>query len=123
MPQRTRLVLRALSPHGSSLCSKSASWRATSVRVRFACPVCRQAAISFWRRAPSPRLPAPRAALRPQFLVAQEPRGLVLDGGIISDLDPSSSSENENIAGWGGLTEYSSRFGEVVRRAVNESGQ
>ncbi len=37
----------------------------------------------------------------------------------ISALDPSS--EDEDIAGWGGLTEYSSRFGEMVRKAVNES--
>jgi energy-coupling factor transporter ATP-binding protein EcfA2 len=38
----------------------------------------------------------------------------------ISELDPSS--EDESIAGWGGLTEYSSRFGEAVRKAVNEAG-
>jgi hypothetical protein len=37
----------------------------------------------------------------------------------ISELDPSS--EDERIAGWGGLTEYSSRFGDAVRKAVNES--
>lgn len=37
----------------------------------------------------------------------------------ISTLDPSS--DDENVAGWGGLTEYSSRFGDVVRKAVNES--
>jgi hypothetical protein len=37
----------------------------------------------------------------------------------ISTLDPDS--EDEQIAGWGGLTEFSSRFGESVRRAVNES--
>lgn len=36
----------------------------------------------------------------------------------ISTLDPSS--EDERIAGWGGLTEYSSRFGDAVRKAVNE---
>jgi len=36
----------------------------------------------------------------------------------ISGLDPSSEDEQE--AGWGGLTEYSSRFGEAVRNAVNE---
>jgi energy-coupling factor transporter ATP-binding protein EcfA2 len=36
----------------------------------------------------------------------------------ISELDPGA--EDESIAGWGGLTEYSSRFGEVVRKAVNE---
>jgi len=37
----------------------------------------------------------------------------------ISALDPSS--EDERIAGWGGLTEYSSCFGDAVRKAVNES--
>lgn len=37
----------------------------------------------------------------------------------ISELDPSS--DDDRIAGWGGLTEYSSRFGEAVRTAVNES--
>lgn len=37
----------------------------------------------------------------------------------ISDLDPGS--ENEKVAGWGGLTEFSSRFGEAVREAVNEN--
>ncbi len=37
----------------------------------------------------------------------------------ISALDPSS--DDERIAGWGGLTEYSSRFGDAVRKAVNEA--
>lgn len=37
----------------------------------------------------------------------------------ISELDPSS--EDERIAGWGGLTEYSSNFGNAVRTAVNEA--
>lgn len=36
----------------------------------------------------------------------------------ISALDPDS--DDPRIAGWGGLTEFSSRFGESVRRAVNE---
>ncbi len=36
----------------------------------------------------------------------------------ISQLDPTS--EDESIAGWGGLTGYSSRFGDAVRQAVNE---
>jgi len=36
----------------------------------------------------------------------------------ISALDPSS--EDEGVSGWGGLTEYSSRFGDAVRTAVNE---
>jgi energy-coupling factor transporter ATP-binding protein EcfA2 len=37
----------------------------------------------------------------------------------ISSLDPSA--EDERVAGWGGLTAYSSRFGDAVRQAVNES--
>lgn len=36
----------------------------------------------------------------------------------ISPLDPGS--DDERVAGWGGLTAYSSRFGDVVRQAVNE---
>lgn len=35
----------------------------------------------------------------------------------ISELDPAS--EDEDIAGWGGLTSYSTRFGDAVREAVN----
>ncbi len=38
----------------------------------------------------------------------------------ISVLDPGS--EDDNISGWGGLTEYSSRFGDAVRTSVNEAG-
>lgn len=45
------------------------------------------------------------------------------DGKVVSKeitaLDPDS--EDESIAGWGGLTEYSSRFGDAVRKAVNEA--
>ncbi len=37
----------------------------------------------------------------------------------ISELDPSS--DDERVAGWGGLTAYSSRFGDAVRKAVNEA--
>ncbi len=37
----------------------------------------------------------------------------------ISRLDPGS--DDEQVAGWGGLTYYSSRFGDVVREAVNEA--
>jgi hypothetical protein len=37
----------------------------------------------------------------------------------ISGLDPNS--DDERVAGWGGLTGYSSRFGDAVRTAVNES--
>jgi hypothetical protein len=38
----------------------------------------------------------------------------------ISMLDPFSDNENE--ADWGGLTGFSSRFGEAVRSAVNQNG-
>ena len=37
----------------------------------------------------------------------------------ISTLD--AGADDEAIAGWGGLTEYSSRFGDAVRSAVNEA--
>lgn len=37
----------------------------------------------------------------------------------ISSLDPGS--DDENVSGWGGLTAYSSRFGDSVRKAVNEA--
>lgn len=37
----------------------------------------------------------------------------------ISSLDPGS--EDEDVSGWGGLTEFSSRFGDAVRQAVNEA--
>ncbi|MBL9104774.1 MAG: ATP-binding protein [Myxococcales bacterium] len=37
----------------------------------------------------------------------------------ISSLDPGS--DDDDISGWGGLVGFSSRFGEVVRRAVNEA--
>ncbi|MEW6364904.1 MAG: AAA family ATPase [Acidobacteriota bacterium] len=39
----------------------------------------------------------------------------------ISNLDPEASDEGES--GWGGLTGFSSRFGDAVRKAVNESGR
>ncbi len=38
----------------------------------------------------------------------------------ISGLDPASSEDSE--ANWGGLTGFSSNFGEAVRTSVNESG-
>jgi hypothetical protein len=37
----------------------------------------------------------------------------------ISDLDPGS--DDERVAGWGGLTSYVSRFADAARDAVNES--
>jgi hypothetical protein len=37
----------------------------------------------------------------------------------ISGLDPGAEDDAES--GWGGLTEFSSRFGEAVRKAINEA--
>ena len=37
----------------------------------------------------------------------------------ISSLDPGS--EDDDVSGWGGLTGFTSRFGEAVRAAVNEA--
>lgn len=37
----------------------------------------------------------------------------------ISTLDPGN--DDDDISGWGGLLGFSSRFGEVVRQAVNEA--
>lgn len=37
----------------------------------------------------------------------------------ISSLDPGA--EDDDVSGWGGLTAFSSRFGDAVRRAANEA--
>jgi hypothetical protein len=37
----------------------------------------------------------------------------------ISSLDPGA--EDDDVAGWGGLTGFSSRFGDAVRQAANEA--
>lgn len=50
-------------------------------------------------------------------LLAFDEDGMVSSRDI-SDLDPESDDEGE--AGWGGLTGFSSRFGDAVRAAVNE---
>jgi hypothetical protein len=52
------------------------------------------------------------------FLLEFDSKGRI-NSVDISDLDPDSG--DERIAGWGGLTSYSSRFGDAVREAVNES--
>lgn len=52
-------------------------------------------------------------------LLEFDARGKTVSSKDISVLDPSA--EDEGISSWGGLTAYSSRFGETVRIAVNES--
>lgn len=44
----------------------------------------------------------------------------VVSSTDISDLDPESNDDGES--GWGGLTGFSSRFGDAVRAAVIEAG-
>ena len=61
------------------------------------------------------------AALKKSYqthLLAYERDGKVHSTDI-STLD--AGAEDERVSGWGGLTGFSSRFGEVVRKAVNES--
>lgn len=38
----------------------------------------------------------------------------------VSSLDPGA--QDDDVSGWGGLTGFSSRFGDAVRQAVNEEG-
>jgi hypothetical protein len=52
------------------------------------------------------------------YLLAFDDDGKV-NSTDISELDPGA--EDERMSGWGGLTEFSSRFGDAVRGAVNES--
>jgi energy-coupling factor transporter ATP-binding protein EcfA2 len=52
------------------------------------------------------------------YLMEFDAKGKVSSKNI-SSLDPFS--EDPGTSGWGGLTEFSSRFGEVVRKAVNEN--
>lgn len=46
--------------------------------------------------------------------------GKVIRSKDISDLDPGA--DDEDVAGWGGLTGFSSRFAETVRKSVAEAG-
>src|SRR5262249_8756578 len=51
-------------------------------------------------------------------LLSFDDQGLVRSKDI-SALDPVD--EDDDVAGWGGLAGFSSRFGETVRQAVNEA--
>lgn len=70
---------------------------------------------------PAPLQKVAKAALTKDYrahLLQFEEDGRVVSTDI-STLDPSS--DDERVSGWGGLTEYSSRFGSAVRDAVNQS--
>jgi hypothetical protein len=60
-----------------------------------------------------------RNALRTHFLSFGE-SGAV-HAKDISSLDPGA--DDDDVAGWGGLAGFSSRFGETVRRAANEANR
>lgn len=59
-----------------------------------------------------------RKDYRSYFLDLEKSTGHV-SAHDISNLDPDSQNQGE--AEWGGLTRFSSRFGEAVRRAVNKA--
>ena len=61
-----------------------------------------------------------RAALKKTYAVhlCEFGRDRKVRSKDISDLDPEADDERES--GWGGLTGFSSRFGDAVRDAVNE---
>ena len=76
---------------------------------------------AFGIKASAQVMPVAEAALQKSYMVhalAFEDDGKVRAKDI-STLDPDD--EDSAISGWGGLTELSSRFGDAVRRAVNES--
>lgn len=54
------------------------------------------------------------------FFLSQDGESGRVSSQDISNLDPDSERESE--AYWGGLTKFSSQFGQALRRAVNESG-
>jgi AAA ATPase domain len=71
---------------------------------------------------PAPMHKVAEAALKKDyraFALQFGPDGRVKSSDI-SALDPGS--DDEDIAGWGGLTSYASRFAETVRLAANRSG-
>jgi hypothetical protein len=53
------------------------------------------------------------------YFLELDPRTRGVNTRDISNLDPDASDRNE--ADWGGLTGFSSRFGEAVRTAVNDA--
>lgn len=76
---------------------------------------------AFGVKSPSQLRKMAESALKKEYrvhLFAFEKDGKVRSTDI-SNLDPED--EDERVSGWGGLTEFSSRFGDAVRDAVNES--
>lgn len=109
-----RVVISTHSPHVLTMLWMMRQLKLNSANWRLVCE-------GFNVKAPRQMQKVAEAALGKDYrahLLQFNENGKVVSKDI-SELDPSS--EDESIAGWGGLTEYSSRFGEVVRKAVNEA--
>jgi energy-coupling factor transporter ATP-binding protein EcfA2 len=108
-----RVVLSTHSPHVLALLWLMKILKDNQARWQLICQ-------AFNVKAPPMRAVA-EAALEKDyraFLLEFDSNGKV-NSVDISDLDPSS--DDERVAGWGGLTSYSSHFADAVRDAVNES--
>jgi hypothetical protein len=109
-----RVVLSTHSPHVLTMLWMMRQLKAHQARWQLVCE-------AFGVQQPGQMKEVAKSALDKDYrahLLHFDDRGRVTSKEI-SELDPSS--EDESIAGWGGLTEYSSRFGDAVRTAVNEA--
>jgi energy-coupling factor transporter ATP-binding protein EcfA2 len=109
-----RVVLSTHSPHVLTMVWMMQQLKAREARWQLVCE-------AFGVQSPQQMRWVAEAALTKDYrahMLAFDANGKVT-AKEISGLDPSSEDEVE--AGWGGLTEYSSRFGDAVRKAVNES--
>ncbi len=109
-----RVVLSTHSPHVLTMLWMMRQLREHDARWQLVCE-------AFDVRKPAQMQQVAVAALTKDYrahLLQFGPNGRVVSSDI-STLDPGS--DDERVSGWGGLTEYSSRFGAAVRAAVNES--
>ncbi len=109
-----RVVMSTHSPHVLTLLWMMKRLQEHNARWQLVCQ-------AFGVRAPQNMHLVAKAALQKDYRAHLMDLGQ--DGQVravdISTLDPDAA--DERIAGWGGLTEYSSQFGDAVRMAVNES--
>ena len=109
-----RVVLSTHSPHVLTMMWMMQQLKAHKARWQIVCE-------AFNVKAPAQMRQVAQAALTKDYrvhLLEFDAKGKVTSKEI-SGLDPSAEDERE--AGWGGLTGYSSGFGDAVRLAVNES--
>lgn len=110
-----RVVLSTHSPHVLTMLWMMRQLKLHGARWQLVCD-------AFGVKKPQQMQKVAESALAKDYrahLLQFDEHGKTVTSKDISELDPGS--EDESIAGWGGLTEYSSRFGDVVRRAVNEA--